>query len=77
MATIVINCQLLLADREYYHKTYVPRGACFAQATALADFATGDRGGDVISLAAFLFDLPQGQAASRIALMIGLSKGTN
>jgi hypothetical protein len=42
-----------------------------------ADFATGNRGGDVISLAAFLFDLPQGQAASRIALMIGLSEGTN
>ena len=66
MATIVINCQLLFADREYLLRAY-----------ALADFATGDRGGDVISLAAFLFDLPQGQAASRIALMIGLSKGTN
>ena len=77
MTTIVINCQLPLADREYLLRADVPRGACFAQATALADFATGDRGGDVISLAAFLFDLPQGQAASRIALMIGLSKGTN
>lgn len=38
------------------------------------DFATGDRGGDVISLAAFLFDLSQFEAARRLAAMIGLSE---
>lgn len=37
-----------------------------------ADFATGDKGGDVISLAAYLFGLRQIEAARRIALMIGL-----
>jgi hypothetical protein len=37
-----------------------------------ADFATGDRGGDVISLAAFLFRLSQTEAARRIAGMLGL-----
>ncbi|HEV2604070.1 MAG TPA: hypothetical protein VGU24_10465 [Microvirga sp.] len=37
-----------------------------------ADFATGDRGGDVVSLAAYLFDLSQGQAAQRLAQMLGL-----
>jgi hypothetical protein len=38
-----------------------------------SDFATGDVGGDVISLAAYLFDLKQTQAALRIADMIGVS----
>ncbi len=37
-----------------------------------ADFATGDRGGDVVSLAAYLFDLSQGEAARRLAQMLGL-----
>jgi hypothetical protein len=37
-----------------------------------ADFATGDAGGDPISLAAYLFDLTQGQAAHRIAGMLGI-----
>jgi hypothetical protein len=37
-----------------------------------ADFATGDRGGDVISLAAYLFNLSQGEAARRVAEMLGL-----
>ena len=37
-----------------------------------ADFATGDKGGDVISLAAFLFGLSQAEAARRIAGMLGL-----
>jgi DNA primase (bacterial type) len=37
-----------------------------------ADFATGDRGGDVISLAAYLFDLSQTQAAGCVARMIGI-----
>jgi hypothetical protein len=37
-----------------------------------ADFATGDCGGDVISLAAFLAGLPQREAALRLADMLGL-----
>jgi hypothetical protein len=37
-----------------------------------ADFATGDRGGDLISLAAYLFHLEQGEAALRIATMLGI-----
>lgn len=37
-----------------------------------ADFATGDRGGDPISLAAYLFALSQRDAALRIAEMLGL-----
>jgi hypothetical protein len=37
-----------------------------------SDFATGDRGGDVISLAAFLFNLSQGDAARRLADMLGV-----
>ncbi|MGA7450035.1 MAG: hypothetical protein WBW73_01740 [Rhodoplanes sp.] len=42
-----------------------------------ADFATGDRGGDVISLAAYLFDLPQGEAARLIASMLGINEEAN
>lgn len=37
-----------------------------------ADFATGDRGGDPISLAAYLFDLHQAEAARRLADMLGV-----
>ncbi|MFM9864492.1 MAG: hypothetical protein ACKVRO_12880 [Micropepsaceae bacterium] len=37
-----------------------------------ADFATGDKGGDPIALAAFLFDLEQRQAALKVAAMLGL-----
>jgi len=37
-----------------------------------ADFATGDKGGDVISLAAYLADLSQGEAAERLASMLGI-----
>jgi hypothetical protein len=36
------------------------------------DFATGDRGGDLVSLAAYLFDLDQGEAARRVADMLGI-----
>jgi hypothetical protein len=36
------------------------------------DFATGDKGGDLISLAAFLFDLDQAKAALRVAEMLGV-----
>lgn len=37
-----------------------------------ADFATGDKGGDPVSLAAYLFGLTQGEAASRLADMLGV-----
>ena len=40
-----------------------------------ADFATGDRGGDAVSLAAYLFGLRQAEAARRLADMLGLSRG--
>ena len=38
-----------------------------------ADFATGDKGGDVISFAAYLHGLSQPAAASRISKMLGLA----
>ena len=38
-----------------------------------ADFATSDRGGDVISLAAYVFRLPQIEAARRLAGAVGMS----
>jgi hypothetical protein len=37
-----------------------------------ADFATGVGGGDPISLAAYLFDLSQLEAAKRLARMLGV-----
>lgn len=37
-----------------------------------ADFATGDKGGDPISLAAYLFGLSQSEAARRLANMLGV-----
>jgi hypothetical protein len=37
-----------------------------------ADFATGDRGGGVVSLAAYLDDCPRPEAARRLAAMLGL-----
>lgn len=40
-----------------------------------ADFATGDTGGDPVSLAAFLFDLSQIEAARRVAAMLGIREG--
>lgn len=40
-----------------------------------ADFATDDKGGDVISLAAFLFGLSQIEAARRLADMLGITDG--
>jgi hypothetical protein len=38
-----------------------------------ADFATGDRGGDLVSLAAFLFHLSQVEAALKVADMLGVN----
>lgn len=37
-----------------------------------ADFATGDRGGDPISLAAYLYDISQSDAARKLADMLGV-----
>jgi hypothetical protein len=37
-----------------------------------ADFATGDRGGDVVSLAAYLSHLKQSEAAEKVARMLGI-----
>jgi hypothetical protein len=37
-----------------------------------SDFATGDAGGDPVSLAAFLFHLSQRDAALRVAEMLGI-----
>jgi hypothetical protein len=38
-----------------------------------SDFATGDKGGDPVSLAAFRFNLSQADAARRLADMLGVS----
>jgi len=40
-----------------------------------ADFATDDTGGDPVSLAAYLFDLSQLDAARRLAAMLGMHEG--
>jgi hypothetical protein len=40
-----------------------------------ADFATGDRGGDPVSLAAYLAGLSQVDAARRLADMLGVADG--
>jgi hypothetical protein len=40
-----------------------------------ADFATGDKGGDAVSLAAYLFGLRQSEAARRLAEALGISEG--
>jgi hypothetical protein len=37
-----------------------------------ADFSTGDKGSDPISLVAYLADVPQGEAARLLARMLGL-----
>ncbi len=40
-----------------------------------ADFASGDKGGDIISLAAYLADIGQADAARRLADMLGIDHG--
>ena len=42
-----------------------------------ADFATGDRGGDPVSLVAFLAGTGQAEAARRLAAMLELSVGNH
>ncbi len=37
-----------------------------------ADFATGDKGGDPVSLVAFLFGISQTKAANKLADMMGI-----
>jgi hypothetical protein len=37
-----------------------------------SDFASGDKGGDVISLAAYLFNISQNDAKERLAEMLGV-----
>ena len=39
------------------------------------DFATGDKGGDPVSLVAYLADVSQGEAARLLAKMLGLETG--
>lgn len=41
------------------------------------DFATGDKGGDLVALAAYLFDLSQKEAALRIADMLRINAYDN
>jgi hypothetical protein len=38
-----------------------------------ADFATGDRGGDPVSLVAYLSSSSQGEAARKLAAMLGVA----
>ncbi len=40
-----------------------------------ADFATGDKGGDVISLVAYVEGVSQGEAARLLAQMLGIEGG--
>jgi hypothetical protein len=46
------------------------------QTGAWADFATGDKGRDIIGLVAFLFDLPRVTAAQKLAFLLRLSGET-
>jgi hypothetical protein len=39
-----------------------------------ADFASGEKGGDPVSLAAFIFNLEQGEAARRLAKMLNMQE---
>jgi hypothetical protein len=40
-----------------------------------ADFASGDKGGDVVSLVAFTEEVSQSEAARRLARMLGMQPG--
>ncbi len=39
---------------------------------AWGDFATGDKGGDLVSLAAYIWDCPNGETAERLAQQLGI-----
>ena len=43
-----------------------------ARAGVWSDFATGDKGGDPVSLVAYLADVSQGEAARLLAQMLGM-----
>ena len=40
-----------------------------------ADFSSGEKGGDPVSLAAFVFALEQGEAARRLSEMLNIREG--
>jgi hypothetical protein len=42
-----------------------------------ADFASGDKGGDPVSLVAFIEDCRQGEAALKLARMLGINAGAS
>ncbi len=44
-----------------------------ARAGAWSDFATGDKGGDIISLVAYVENVRQDQAALLVARMLGIN----
>jgi hypothetical protein len=46
-----------------------------SRAGSWADFATGERGGDPVSLLAYLEGVSQGEAARMLARMLGLETG--
>jgi hypothetical protein len=46
-----------------------------SRAGSWADFATGERGGDSVSLVAYLENVSQGEAARLLARMLGLETG--
>jgi hypothetical protein len=46
-----------------------------ARAGVWCDFATGERGGDIISLAAPVWHVSQGEAARRLAELLGMEGG--
>jgi hypothetical protein len=45
------------------------------RAGAWSDFATGDRGGDVISLIAYIENIRQSEAARLLARLLGVELG--
>jgi hypothetical protein len=70
-----------LPDGRRYGREYVARNPTRADRRAgsfkvnlatgcWADFATGEKGGDAISLAAYVFGLSQAEAARRLAAML-------
>ena len=46
-----------------------------SRAGSWADFATGDKGGDLVSLVAYLENCSQVEAARRLARMLGIDCG--
>ncbi len=43
---------------------------------AWSDFATGDKGGDLVSLVAYMNGIKQGEAADRLAEFLGIAKSS-